>query len=106
MCGIAGFYGNLDEQALLRMTRALAHRGPDGEGHEILPGLREPDKVGLGHRRLSLIDLTGGAQPMWSTDRIARQPAEGSYLDSNRAPTIVGACSIQLPLAHLQREPK
>jgi asparagine synthase (glutamine-hydrolysing) len=69
MCGIAGFYGNLDEQVLLRMTRALAHRGPDGEGHEILPGLREPDKVGLGHRRLSLIDLSGGAQPMWSTDR-------------------------------------
>jgi asparagine synthase (glutamine-hydrolysing) len=69
MCGIAGFYGNLDEQALLCMTRALAHRGPDGEGHAILPGLREPDKVGLGHRRLSLIDLSGGAQPMWSTDR-------------------------------------
>src|SRR6188768_558667 len=44
------------------MTRALAHRGPDGEGIHIEPG------CGLGHRRLSLIDRAGSAQPMRNED--------------------------------------
>jgi asparagine synthase (glutamine-hydrolysing) len=44
------------------MTDALAHRGPDGSGVWTAPG------VGLGHRRLSIIDLAGGAQPMATTD--------------------------------------
>jgi asparagine synthase (glutamine-hydrolysing) len=44
------------------MTTALHHRGPDGDGFEIEPG------VGLGHRRLSIIDLAGGAQPMCNED--------------------------------------
>jgi asparagine synthase (glutamine-hydrolysing) len=68
MCGIAGLYGRFEEKQLQAMVSALAHRGPDGEGIEILNGLREPERVGLGHRRLSLIDLTGGHQPMWSCD--------------------------------------
>lgn len=45
------------------MCRAIAHRGPDGEGIEIL------GSAGLGHRRLSVIDLAGGAQPMFNEDR-------------------------------------
>jgi asparagine synthase (glutamine-hydrolysing) len=68
MCGIAGFYGPYGEAELAAMTRMLAHRGPDGEGLEIRRGVSEPDRVGLGHRRLSIIDLSGGRQPMWSTD--------------------------------------
>ncbi|ESR23067.1 Asparagine synthetase [Lutibaculum baratangense AMV1] len=52
---------------LHRMTRALWHRGPDGEGHEILP-LTDVDSAGLGHRRLAIIDLSTGAQPMKSHD--------------------------------------
>jgi asparagine synthase (glutamine-hydrolysing) len=63
MCGIAGVF-NLDGQPvatglLKRMTDAIAHRGPDGEGHFT------DGNVGLGHRRLSIIDLSSAAhQPM------------------------------------------
>lgn len=69
MCGIAGVfnYGNVkpvDEQSLLAMCGVIAHRGPDGEGTYIDPAAR----VGLGHRRLSIIDLEGGAQPMSNAD--------------------------------------
>ena len=61
MCGIAG-YLNLQQpsdQALIeRMTRVLHHRGPDGEGYHL------DGSLALGHRRLSIIDLAGGKQPM------------------------------------------
>jgi asparagine synthase (glutamine-hydrolysing) len=67
MCGIAGIIelgGDAVSPAILqRMTDAIAHRGPDGEGHWI-EGL-----VGFGHRRLAIIDLSpGGHQPMISAD--------------------------------------
>jgi len=67
MCGIAGFT-QLHEQSadvaelIRRMTSLLTPRGPDGEGFHIAPG------IALGHRRLSIIDLTGGAQPMRTND--------------------------------------
>lgn len=64
MCGIAGFVGAGDGAALRRMTDRLAHRGPDAEGF-----IEKPDAgVFLGHRRLSIIDLAGGAQPMFTAD--------------------------------------
>jgi asparagine synthase (glutamine-hydrolysing) len=64
MCGIAGFVGRGDAATLQRMTDALTHRGPDASGH-----WTEPDRgVHLGHRRLSIVDLAGGAQPMWTAD--------------------------------------
>lgn len=65
MCGIAGFIvSDLDapDAVLARMVAALKHRGPDGEGH-----WRE-EAAALGHRRLSIIDLQGGSQPMCSSD--------------------------------------
>jgi asparagine synthase (glutamine-hydrolysing) len=62
MCGIAGFVGAGDRGTLERMTRALAHRGPDAEGYLV------DGAVHLGHRRLSVVDLSGGAQPMATTD--------------------------------------
>jgi asparagine synthase (glutamine-hydrolysing) len=60
MCGIAGIVGTLDPQGrdIAAMLQALAHRGPDGEGIH-----RESGAV-LGHRRLSIIDLAGGRQPL------------------------------------------
>lgn len=67
MCGIAGII-NLDGRAvdnaiLLAMSRAMTHRGPDGEGVEIWDS-----GVGFAHRRLSIIDLAAGAQPMANED--------------------------------------
>ena len=67
MCGIAGFIDfnrNSSADILQKCTDTLLHRGPDGGGYEFL----ENDfcQVGLGHRRLSIIDLsTSASQPMW-----------------------------------------
>jgi len=62
MCGICGFIGIEEDGLLERMTEALHHRGPDDCGC-----FAEGD-VGLGHKRLSIIDLAGGHQPMFSPD--------------------------------------
>ena len=64
MCGIAGFWGEIAQTPdalaqLERMTAALSHRGPDGQSCWL--GI----DVGLGHTRLAIIDVQGGAQPMW-----------------------------------------
>ncbi|WP_038364561.1 asparagine synthase (glutamine-hydrolyzing) [Bosea sp. UNC402CLCol] len=64
MCGIAGFVGRGDETVLKAMTDCLAHRGPDGEGHFI----DWDTAVFLGHRRLAVIDIALGQQPMWNED--------------------------------------
>jgi asparagine synthase (glutamine-hydrolysing) len=67
MCGIAGIFDlrekrSVDSDLLRRITRSLEHRGPDGEGYHAEPG------VGLGHRRLAIIDLEGGKQPLFNED--------------------------------------
>ncbi|MBN1269085.1 MAG: asparagine synthase (glutamine-hydrolyzing) [Kiritimatiellae bacterium] len=67
MCGIAGFttfHKRLPrpDDAVRAMTATLVPRGPDGEGYHVA------DDVALGHRRLSIIDLEGGAQPMAADD--------------------------------------
>lgn len=64
MCGIAGFVGRGEREDLLRMTSAISHRGPDAAGEWV----DEADAVYLGHRRLSIVDLAGGGQPMWTAD--------------------------------------
>ncbi|MER3445417.1 MAG: asparagine synthase (glutamine-hydrolyzing) [Candidatus Dadabacteria bacterium] len=65
MCGIAGIVSECPDlfEALPRMVSLLAHRGPDDEGIEYLNG------AALGHRRLSIIDLAGGHQPMFNASR-------------------------------------
>jgi asparagine synthase (glutamine-hydrolysing) len=67
MCGIAGYFGASPEPdqapaTVKAMCESLAHRGPDDEGYFHGPG------VGLGMRRLSIVDLAGGHQPMASDD--------------------------------------
>ena len=66
MCGIAGILNfdrsPVDVVCLQHMTDAIQHRGPDGEGHHI------DGAVGLGHRRLSIIDLEAGKQPLSNED--------------------------------------
>ncbi len=64
MCGIAGFVGRGERAWLEAMTQRIAHRGPDADGHYIDAAAG----VHLGHRRLSIVDLEGGAQPMWTAD--------------------------------------
>jgi asparagine synthase (glutamine-hydrolysing) len=66
MCGICGIYNfdgrPVDKDLLQKMNNTLVHRGPDDEGYYI-------DKnIGLGHRRLSIIDLDSGKQPMGNED--------------------------------------
>ena len=69
MCGIFGSIAltrhiTADDMRVVRHGAGLlAHRGPDGEG------VVSEGQVCFGHRRLSIVDLGGGAQPMWSTDR-------------------------------------
>ncbi len=71
MCGLAGLFrrdavfaqsGPVDGAMLQRMTDAIAHRGPDSAG------LRLDGQIGLGFRRLAIIDLAGSPQPMDSAD--------------------------------------
>jgi asparagine synthase (glutamine-hydrolysing) len=72
MCGIAGMVrldgGPVSQPSLFAQTLSLAHRGPDGEAHWISPN----GTVGLGHRRLAIIDLSAAAaQPMRYLDRFS-----------------------------------
>jgi asparagine synthase (glutamine-hydrolysing) len=64
MCGICGIFersGNpINKVTLERMNTVLKHRGPDGEGYFV------DGEIGLGHRRLSIIDVDGGAQPIFN----------------------------------------
>ncbi|MBQ9828271.1 MAG: asparagine synthase (glutamine-hydrolyzing), partial [Lachnospiraceae bacterium] len=65
MCGFAGFYGpdELDRESVINdMSERIAHRGPDSSGTFL------EDQVALGFRRLSIIDLAGGTQPLHSAD--------------------------------------
>jgi len=68
MCGIAGIVDTretrkIDRDLLYRMTHRLAHRGPDGSGFHSALG------IGLGHRRLAIIDVAGGHQPLFNEDK-------------------------------------
>ncbi len=64
MCGICGVVGQADEQLIKSMLAPIAHRGPDDEGFYIAD-TSAGERVGLGHRRLSIIDLSqAGHEPM------------------------------------------
>ena len=68
MCGITGYAVGpggtpIDRGVLQRMTDVIAHRGPDADGFHVEAG------VGLGHRRLSIIDVSGGDNPLYDERR-------------------------------------
>ena len=97
MCGICGFTGAVDTAAdydiLKAMCDVMAHRGPDGEG------LYLSDGIALGHRRLSLVDLKGGGQPMIrsssdheatiATTAIAFEHTRGQAAETRASSTLV-----------------
>lgn len=64
MCGIVGFIGKGGLKDLVKMTECLEHRGPDDKG----VWYDRQRSIYLGHRRLSVIDIHCGAQPMWTSD--------------------------------------
>ena len=78
MCGIVAFFSRqrpLSRDVLERSTKALRHRGPDGQRCWV----DEDRKVGLGHARLSIIDLTTGDQPIASEDESLRVVVNGEF---------------------------
>lgn len=91
MCGIAGIYHlqtakPVDALRIRAMTDAIAHRGPDGADLWVAPG------VGLGHRRLAIIDLAGGAQPMESNDGQAVITYNGEVYNYREVRAALQAC--------------
>ncbi len=63
MCGICGFYGEGEEDLLEEMSSCLVHRGPDSEGHY------RKDEVGLAARRLAIVGVDSGQQPIYNEDK-------------------------------------
>lgn len=62
MCGFCGFINKKDKKDILEMNKAIAHRGPDEETYYV------DDDIAIGFRRLSIIDLSGGSQPIANED--------------------------------------
>src|SRR5215831_21302338 len=86
MCGIVAIFSEREpiaEEPLLRATQRLYHRGPDAQRCWISPHRR----VGLGHARLSIIDLTTGDQPIANEDGKLRIVANGEFYDFERIRT-------------------
>src|SRR5262245_66138874 len=88
MCGIAGFINGgtrpADRVVVERMTAAIAHRGPDGDGFFV------DGPVALGHRRLAIIDPAGGAQPMGNEDQLVWITYNGELYDEpDRRPVLL-----------------
>jgi asparagine synthase (glutamine-hydrolysing) len=77
MCGIVAFFSRhpISETVLQRATQSLEHRGPDGQRHWV----SQDGQVGLGHARLSIIDLTTGDQPISSEDGRTRIVVNGEF---------------------------
>lgn len=81
MCGIFGFARQRVERAQIdRAIAAMRHRGPDGSGMYVGPS----GECGLGHARLSIIDLSGGAQPLFSEDDSIVLVCNGEIYDFER----------------------
>jgi asparagine synthase (glutamine-hydrolysing) len=83
MCGIVALFSPekpIVPESLVRATERLAHRGPDEQHHWTAPHGR----VGLGHTRLSIIDLVTGAQPIASEDGRLRIVVNGEFYDHER----------------------
>lgn len=95
MCGVAGIVDlrgtrDIDRDAVMRMAASLKHRGPDGEGYHFAPG------VGLGHRRLAVIDIEGGAQPFSTADHNGALTYNGEIYNYKDLAKELGAAGVAL----------
>ena len=70
MCGLCGFTGQVAnrEEVIREMAERITHRGPDSDGYYI-SGENAGDSIAMGFRRLSIIDLEGGGQPLYNEDK-------------------------------------
>lgn len=90
MCGISGFFGQGDLATLERMAKRIAHRGPDDEGFLVEP----KNGVHLGFRRLAILDIAGGKQPMTTEDGALSVVFNGeiyNFIELRRELTALGA---------------
>ncbi|MBB4382491.1 asparagine synthase (glutamine-hydrolyzing) [Bradyrhizobium sp. SBR1B] len=97
MCGIFGWVlagsRRQNYDALVSTTDLMTHRGPDGAGYWIGESANALYQIGLGHRRLSIIDIQGGAQPMWSADQTIALVFNGelyNYIELRKDLTALG----------------
>ncbi len=91
MCGITGIFDGrakreIDRALLDRMNESQHHRGPDGGGLHVEPG------VGLGHRRLSIIDLATGQQPLYNEDDSVAVVFNGEIYNFQELASELAAC--------------
>src|SRR5258708_13960334 len=100
MCGVAGFIGFGSRQDLEAMTAALSHRGPDGSG--LWVSAHAP--VFLGHRRLSIVDLEGGAQPLWDAAGEIGVVYNGEIYNHFQLPRCLEAPRYRFPHPHAATE--
>jgi len=110
MCGIAGMVqthpdGEVEQATVHRMCEAMVHRGPDDEGIFVKAG------VGLGMRRLSIIDLAGGHQPVFNEDKTIWIVFNGEIYNFPELRTQLQACGHRFSthtdtevIAHLYEE--
>jgi asparagine synthase (glutamine-hydrolysing) len=83
MCGIAGIISANNRGLIRSMTQVMTHRGPDGEGYF------ENDDIALGHKRLSIIDLEGGKQPIANEDGKLQLICNGEIYNSPKLRTML-----------------
>ena len=103
MCGIVAIYhpqGRVSPETLGRATARLHHRGPDGQRQWIAPHGR----VGLGHARLSIIDLVTGDQPIANEDERRQIVVNGEFYDFERIQRELGARGPPAPHPLRQRD--
>jgi asparagine synthase (glutamine-hydrolysing) len=90
MCGIAGYIDltherGADKEILTGMASTLVHRGPDSDGYEVVGSL------GFAFRRLSIIDLTSGSQPIYNEDRSVVMICNGEIFNYRELRTLLEA---------------
>ncbi len=102
MCGIAGKFNfdpasPIDREQLTAMTAVVTHRGPDADGFYVGAG------IGLGHRRLSIIDLSTGDQPLANEDQHHLGDLQRRDLQLRRDPLRARGVRPSFPHAHRHR---